>query len=339
MSNLPLVSVISIYYNRTYKLAESVESILNQTYPNFEFILIDDKSTDGKTYEALSEYRQHSNVFLHLNEENIGFVRSIRKAIQLARGTFIAIHGSGDISAGNRLELQINKFFTLPSDTAVVSCLGNYQNRRTGEEYIRATQTGLIELDDIIRSNPIIHGSVMMKRSYYDQVDGYRPFFKYRQDRDLWTRISLLGKVYVINQPLYTVTVQEMGVSSTLKSKFAGIFYSLFIDDLIGQRMTYGRDTVDVFGDDAKFFFDLERASHRIYKMLLNSLLKNRREEGLKIVQFCNEFNIRGKLPVRVKILIEVFESDSKYTSSQYIIRTMRKVIRSKQSIQSPKHT
>lgn len=324
MESNPLVSIVSIYYNRTFKLVESIQSVLNQTYSNFEFIIIDDCSTDGQTYEMLLKFANYPGVHVYQNERNLGFVTTIRKAFDLAKGDFVAIHGSGDISDENRIVQQVNAFLALPPDTAVVSSLCHYQNRRTGEMYVRSTDTGYVTLTTILTDSPIIHGSAMIRRDYYQQVGGYRPFFKYRQDRDLWSRISLLGKLYIIDKPLYTLTVQDAGVSSTLKSMFTGIFYSLLVDDLIKQRVKNGRDSIDIFGDDAKFLLNTQKSSDRIYRMLIDSLLKNKLEQGRQIVAFCTEFDLRLGMPIKLRLLMRVFESSTVYKSVQIIIGGLR---------------
>src|SRR5690606_10581123 len=95
-------------FNRELYLAEAIESILNQTYSNFEFIIINDGSSD-KTEEIILEYQEKDKrIKYYKNEENIGNNRTRNNGTKLARGKFIAIMDSDDIAVPDRLETQFN---------------------------------------------------------------------------------------------------------------------------------------------------------------------------------------------------------------------------------------
>ena len=104
----PLVSVIMSVYNGEKYLSKAIESILNQSYRNFEFIIVDDASTDS-SLEIINEYLKIDNRIIILsNNVNIGLGSSLNKAIQFSSGEFIARMDSDDISIPDRLEKQIN---------------------------------------------------------------------------------------------------------------------------------------------------------------------------------------------------------------------------------------
>ena len=104
---LPLISVIMPCYNREKYIVEAIESILNQTYTNFEFIIIDDCSTDN-TFEIVKEYAKKDNRILALKKDkNYCYVHSLNKGIEIAKGKYIARMDDDDISLPERFEKQV----------------------------------------------------------------------------------------------------------------------------------------------------------------------------------------------------------------------------------------
>src|SRR3989344_7971206 len=104
---LPLVSIVMPVYNAGDFLVEAVKSILNQTYKNFEFIIVDDASTDS-SYSILKQYaRKDKRIKLFNNTKNKGISISVKLAISKAKGEFIARMDADDISFPQRLEKQV----------------------------------------------------------------------------------------------------------------------------------------------------------------------------------------------------------------------------------------
>ena len=101
----PLVSIITVYYNREQYIKESIQSLLEQTYKNTEIIIVDDGSND-ETLNILNKFTD--NRIRIISHGNMGFVKSIKKAIDISKGKYIAIHGSVDISHANRIERQVD---------------------------------------------------------------------------------------------------------------------------------------------------------------------------------------------------------------------------------------
>ena len=102
----PKISVVMSVYNGTPYLRECIESILNQTCKDFEFIIIDDGSSDN-TWKILTEYaNQNQQIKLFKNEENIGLTKSLNKGLKLAGGEYIARQDADDVSLPDRFELQ-----------------------------------------------------------------------------------------------------------------------------------------------------------------------------------------------------------------------------------------
>lgn len=105
-ANTPLVSVVMAAYNHRDFVSVAVDSILKQSYPRVELIVVDDFSTDG-TRELLMEYERNKKIKLIQNKENLGVVRSLQIGIDVASGVYLVPHASDDISASSRIESQV----------------------------------------------------------------------------------------------------------------------------------------------------------------------------------------------------------------------------------------
>ncbi len=197
----PEITVVMPVYNAERYIDKAIKSVLAQTYQDFEFIIIDDASTDN-TSEILKRF-DDPRIRTIKNPNNLGLTKSLNKAIREAKGTYIARMDADDISIPHRLETQLN-FLKKNTDHALV-----------GSSYYQIDDTGrIISLvrvlsdDNEIRAglkkqNWFGHGSIMMLKSAFLQCGGYDESFKYAQDYDLWLRISEKYKVANIGEPLY----------------------------------------------------------------------------------------------------------------------------------------
>lgn len=245
--NTPLVSIVSVFYNRQKYVVKSVRSLLEQSYPNLEIILVDDGSTDG-TLETL---RSFSDPRLQiLTGPNQGFVTALKNAISTARGSLIAIHGSGDLSHPKRIEKQV-AFLDKHHDVGVVGCHVENVNLSTNTAGRYATVISDNLTEQLKAKCPFTHGEVMFRRDLYDEVGGYRTFFKYAQDYDLWFRLSAVTKFGVVPEVLYTRYAHENGVQLDLEKKAQQLLYADFAVQCFESRDEAGRDLVDRYGQDA----------------------------------------------------------------------------------------
>jgi hypothetical protein len=215
------VSVVTVYFNRRDCVEQSIGSLLAQSLRDVEIIVVDDGSTDG-TREALRAIRHPAIRLLEL--QNGGFTEAIRAGIAAAEAPFIAVHGSGDISLPERLDRQAAILDERP-DVAVVGC--HVKNAMPGGRYERfAPPNGLDFSEALLRRNLFTHGEVMFRKDAYDRCGGYRPFFRFAQDIDLWLRMSALGGYHIVEEMLYERERRGDGVGASpekflLQQKFA----------------------------------------------------------------------------------------------------------------------
>lgn len=243
----PSVTVVSVYYNRVDSVERSVVSLLNQTYKNLRVILVDDGSTDG-TLELMLRYAG-GNVKV-LSHTNRGFTQSIKEVIGQCDSEYIAIHGSGDISHPNRISSQIQH--ALKFDYGIVGCWVKEVDGARGRERVYAPKIIGCGFDRLLRGNIYTHGEVLFKRRYYEEVGGYRHFFRYSQDYDLWLRMSKVCSCGVCPAVLYTRHKQRNSISNDSRKLILQAIYA----EVAATAVEYGdpasgRDIVDKYGEIA----------------------------------------------------------------------------------------
>lgn len=240
------VLFISVYYNRAYCVDESVLSMVNQTYKNVTALLWDDASTDD-TYKKLLKY-QSDKVLIRKSAQNQGLTKCLIQAIAESNAEFIAIHGSGDISAPERIEKQA-QFLNENPEFGVCGCSITRRSEAFNAHSSRAYKpTGFVDP----MQSPVMHGEVMFRRSLYNAVGGYRPFFVYSQDYDLWLRMREHGTRFGgLGDALYSCVSRRDGVTGDcikcyFQACYAGIAFQAHLD-----RMRGGIDIVEQYGTNA----------------------------------------------------------------------------------------
>lgn len=190
----PIVSVVMSVYNGRAFLTEAVDSILAQSYGDFEFIIIDDGSTD-RTSEILSDYARRDARVRVLRHENQGRAASLNKGIGVAQTKYIARMDADDVALPQRFEKQV-AFLEQHPDVGLLS--GAYELIGTSGERL-----GILRLpleDDEIRKmlkrhNAFCHPAVIMRKEAVLTAGGYRKALLDVDDYDLWLRISERSRV------------------------------------------------------------------------------------------------------------------------------------------------
>ena len=213
-SKKPLVSVVMPTFNTDYgMLRTAVGSVLNQTYQNWELIIVDDNSTEYNDFSLLGELKDKRIRLVH-NEEQRGCTYSINKGISLAKGKYIARLDSDDIALPRRLELQV-RYLEHHLDISVLSCrtkcFGSrnkmYMLTPDKQEYFRVA---------LLFDNIIAHSSVMFRRNIFEEGGQcYDESFKNSQDYDLWVRVvENGGHIYQLHKCLAMYRVHDAQISS-----------------------------------------------------------------------------------------------------------------------------
>ena len=214
----PDLSVVMSVYNGEKYLSEAIESVLSQTYRDFEFIIIDDGSTDG-SLRILHDYAGRDPRVRVIEQENTGLTVALCRGLDLSGGTYVARMDADDISLPQRFEKQLALLVSRP-DLSACTC-----------DVERFSDDGAISTTSKMGVDPRLiplylcfanriegHGQVMFRRSAYDAAGGYDPSFRYAQDYDLWTRLLDVGGFGVVDETLYKFRTGHDSISKRSKS-------------------------------------------------------------------------------------------------------------------------
>ena len=224
----PAITVLMPVFNAAKDLREAIDSILTQTERNFEFLIIDDGSTDS-TAEILSTYTD-PRIRRMQNPVNLGLVASLNIGISLARGTYLARMDADDISLPDRLKHQLA--FIEQEQADIVGChfeIMDAQGKQMQTVDVPLTADAFTAC--LANTVPFAHGSVMLRLAFLQRHSlsyGPNPF---AEDYDLWTRMYACG-AKMINIPLVLFRYRDYGSSL---SKMKGAEYACSSKDLRRQ--------------------------------------------------------------------------------------------------------
>lgn len=200
-----LVTVLMSVYNSGLFLEKAIHSILEQTFKDFEFIIIDDGSTDNSKQICKAFMSLDSRILLVENEKNLGLAASLNKGILLAKGEYIARQDADDFSAPDRLETQLKYALEntdidlIGSDCFLIDIFGDVVCK--DDSFSQRKNYG----DDLFDQKALFpHGSAFLKKSTLLEAGLYDSRFYYVQDGEFWHRLINKGaKVAVLDNPLY----------------------------------------------------------------------------------------------------------------------------------------
>ncbi len=218
METRPSVTVLMSVYNEEPRLRESVESILNQTFRDFECIFINDCSTD-KSREILAEYASHDRrIAIYDNSRNLGLTKSLNIGLNFANGTYIARMDADDFSQPERFEKQVAFLEKRPevgilgSHCEIVDPQGNSSIHKVPLSDLHIRWTSLL-------TNPFLHSALMLRREVLTKYQlQFDETFQTTQDYELWTRILRVTSGANLNEPLLRKRIVERGISVTLRT-------------------------------------------------------------------------------------------------------------------------
>lgn len=234
---MPMITVLMSVYNGERFLRESIESILTQTFRDFEFLIINDGSTD-KTREIILSYSD-PRIRLIDNERNLGLTASLNLGLALATGQLIARQDADDISEPQRLAKQVAFLNVHPE----VVLLGTCSNTIDASGQVLYMSTVPYDCDDIRWSDlffcPFIHSSVIFRKDIVlSQIGPYNEAYHVAQDHELWSRIVSRFPVANLREPLvrYRLHPLSMIASSDLGLVEGKKLSMALIADLLGDR-------------------------------------------------------------------------------------------------------
>ena len=188
---MPKISVITgIYNGKCQYVSSAIDSILNQSFCDFEFIIIDDGS-DGEISNLLTQYsNKDDRIRLFRNPKNIGLTRSLNIGLYVATGQYIARMDADDICYPNRLELQMSFLDANPMVALVGARFEEMVNNIIIPQRLPFVKGCDILNSRIIYFNPFCHSTIMARREVLIELGGYDESFRHSQDYDFWLRLT-----------------------------------------------------------------------------------------------------------------------------------------------------
>jgi len=227
--NDPKISVVMATYNAERFIDQAIQSILAQTFSDFEFIIIDDGSTD-QTHEILSKWVMRDRRICASFSDHAGLTRSLNKGLKLSRAPIIARMDADDISAPDRLARQ----FEFLVKNQRIAALGTGISLIDGEgrdlkRVIKVASTPAAVRRALRTRTSIYHPTVMFRAEPVRNVGGYREQLRYAQDYDLWFRLSERHELANLPEPLLSFRVHSNSISrsSTELQNLCGAVASL----------------------------------------------------------------------------------------------------------------
>ena len=215
VSDPPQVSVIMSVFNGGRYLREALESILTQDGVTLELIVVNDGSTD-ESAAILAEYALQDKRIRVVDQPNSGLTAALILGCSHAQGEFIARQDADDLSMPGRLRHQVCALDADASLVFVSSAAQGVGPNGEAMEIVNRPVDPVVATHQLLyeKTGPPAHGSVMMRRSSYGAVGGYRPEFYFAQDSDLWLRLGRLGKLMYLSDVLYSWRVSPGGIST-----------------------------------------------------------------------------------------------------------------------------
>lgn len=198
--SLPLISVILPVYNAEQTLGEAIESVLNQTFANFELIIINDGSTDAS--EKVVFTYEDKRIKYFSNDGNRGLIYTLNRGLGLARGKYIARMDADDISLPTRFEKQVRMMEENPSIIVCGSRIRYFGIKKRKSVYI-APEFSEENKKWLVRESCFAHPTVMMrKKVLVNNRISYHPGYKNAEDYKLWIDLAPYGEFYNIPEVL-----------------------------------------------------------------------------------------------------------------------------------------
>lgn len=271
----PVISVVLPVYNGEKYLAEAIDSVLAQSFPDFELIIIDDGSTDD-SLRILQEYHHRDSRIRLVSRENRGLVTTLNESIAIARGEWVARMDADDIALPQRLERQLQWLGKTGADVvgSWARCFGSWDQRTT-----RVYQTDRAIKMDMLFKSPFVHPTVMMRTALIRKL-GYDKSAEKAEDYDLWVRAARSGWV-MSNVPevllLYRKHASQTSAASSVKQQ--GVF-----EEAQRKYWSFAVESMQLDQDGAQEVLNLMTSSANIdmnaVDAAMESLLKICQEEA-----------------------------------------------------------
>lgn len=234
-------------YNGEKYLRQAIDSILNQSFSDFELILVNDGSTDS-TPQIINSYNDKRIVLI--NQKNQGVARSLNNGLKMAIGEYVRRHDADDISSTESLQIQVD-FLDNNPDYVMVSNQQAFMtsNGKIARNYklphdsffVGKEKTDLnFDHFSLSSASPVVHGTACYRRKEVLEMGSYRPEFIVSEDNDLWIRLIEKYKVAILNKCTYFMRIHPQSATHVHSDKIN--FFRKLLLDYSRERRENGSD-------------------------------------------------------------------------------------------------
>ncbi len=333
----PKLSVVMANHNGQEFLKEAIESILNQTFDDFEFIIVDDFSKDN-SLEIIKSYNDKRIVVIK-NSSNLGLTKSLNTGLKIAKGEFIARMDSDDISEPDRFKKQL-AFFEENSEYSVLGCYAQIINSKGSKvgELVNPIEDEEIKECLIIDNAMSPHGGLIIKKQALDDIGGYDESILKSQDYDLLLKLSEKYKMHNLPEFLYRWRTHGKSISNASRDSQA--YYKNLAQENAIKRRYAKMPVTDPSLAVLYLCFDkvnidyrqIETFSKEIHAYVVYQS-KNQRDRLRKINNITlvkMDRNISESINKATKLIVEdwvLLTTNGYYISNEFSVANLKKII------------
>lgn len=297
------VTVLLPVYNPGKFLRHSLDRILNQSWPDFELLILDDGSTDA-SWEVISSYKDQRIRALK-NEHNLGLSVTLNRGLEMASGELIARYDPDDLSHRDRMKKQLEAFDRHKDAVAVFSRgrLIDAKDRLIG--WVRTPRDAQAVRWDLCFRNTLLHGSVMFRKQFvWEKLGGYQPL-RTCEDYDLWSRIiRSQGNIIVLKENLVDYRIHQDSMMGKEHSEGAFTSHCDTMREIMKKNCqtfmpgTLSEQQIDILSSawidptraDWKAFFSIQKNMLRLFKKTnLRKIRKILIEQDFSLYRKCSQ--------------------------------------------------
>lgn len=266
----PKISVIMAVFNTEKFVGEAIESILNQTFNDFELIIIDDASTDNSLSIIRKYEKQDERIKVIVNEVNLGISKSRNKGVAVVRGEFIANVDSDDINLKDRFEKQINYFLDFPETLVLGGRHKLIDSEGNEKPYTWSFPGKVYRWDTLTTKVAVMHPCMMTRTNYIREIGGYPEGLENAIDRALFIEMALAPKFSMNNLSDFLIKYRIHSNSTSnkeaiLQTENSRKVRKQAVEDVLGRNLPDDEFTA-VFEKEPGFVSaDLSRRAYLMY--------------------------------------------------------------------------
>jgi len=270
LSRLPLVSILIANYNNGHYLEQAINSVVNQTYSNWEIIIVDDASTDDSWLIIETLINKYPNIRAVQNKSNLKVGATKARATNLSKGEICAILDPDDALAPTAIEKHVAVYLKNPTCSLVGS---NYYECDDSLKITLLNQ-GIFQPENAysyLASKGGIHHFWSFNKSKYNLTTGFDAFFVLAEDQDIFYKLEEVGTVEIINEPLYYYRIHAGAISQGNKVAKAYAYH------LIAQFNALRRRT--------KYIAEIQTVKESVLEFIDWGILKTEKSIRLNVIQ------------------------------------------------------